>query len=525
MNKVKGVVAAGHPLTAAAAEEILRDGGNAFDAILAAHFAACVAEPVLASLAGGGYLLGQQTGKQPVLYDFFAHTPGSNRTPSPLDFHPIHADFGTVQQEFHVGLGAVAVPGSVKGMFAVQRDCCSLPMARLVEPAIRAATVGVTLNPLQALLFDIVQPIYAVTRQATENYSPAGNTDRLVQEGELLLQPDLAAAMEALGREGDRLFYEGEMAAALVNVCQQGGGYLSHADLRHYQVIRREPLQLRYRDAVLHTNPPPSSGGILIAFALAILDQFPLDNICHGSFEHLQLLAVVMEQTNAARLDYLAAQESGMAGQKRDATTQLLDQDYLDKYRTQVKGRARCLRGTSHISVMDAEGNIAAMTFSNGEGCGHLLPGTGIMLNNILGEEDLNPNGFNNWQPNQRMTSMMAPTLLQLANGKSVALGSGGSNRIRTAILQVVVNLVDFNMTPQQAVSAARIHFENGQLNIEPGFARTTVAALQQAFPAHECWSALNLFFGGVHTVEKTGNKFHGVGDPRRGGVGLVVKG
>lgn len=517
MKKTKGAVAAGHPITAAAAEEILQEGGNAFDAIVAAHFAACVVEPVLASLAGGGYLLGQPSGKQPVVYDFFAQTPGAKDTKSQLDFHPIYADFGTVKQQFHIGLGSVAVPGSVRGMFTVHRELCSLPMTRLVEPAIRAARDGVTLNHLQACIFDIVRPIYAATAEARANYSSAASAERLVEEGDVLLQPELAGALEALGREGDQLFYEGEMAAGIVELCQQGGGYLSHADLRQYHVIQREPLRVCYRDAILHTNPPPSSGGILIAFALDMLAQFPAKQTDYGSFDHLQLLATVMGQTNAARLDYLAEQERGEA-------THLLDQNYLEKYRTQVAGRARCLRGTSHISVMDGDGNTAAMTVSNGEGCGYLLPGTGIMLNNILGEEDLNPNGFHQWQPNQRMTSMMSPTLLQLATGKAVALGSGGSNRIRTAILQVVVNLVDFGMPPQQAVAVARIHYESGHLNIEPGFASETIARLQETFVDNECWAELNLFFGGVHTVEWDGEKFHGVGDPRRGGVGLVVE-
>ncbi len=516
MKKAKGAVAAGHPVTAAAAEEILRDGGNAFDAIVAAHFTACVAEPVLASLAGGGYMLGQQAGRRPVVYDFFAQTPGAKETLKPLDFHPIYADFGNVQQEFHIGLGSVAVPGSVRGMFTIHRHLCSLPMTRLVEAAIRAARGGVALNQLQASIFDIVRPIYSATAEARANYSSAANSGRLVEEGDVLLQPELADAIDALGREGDPLFYEGDMAAGMVDLCQQGGGYLSHTDLRQYQVLQREPLQIRYRDALLHTNPPPSSGGILIAFALDLLEQFPLQEIDYGSFEHLQLLATVMEQTNSARLDYLAEQQRG-------AVTHLLDQNYLQKYRAQVARRARCQRGTTHISVMDDRGNIAAMTVSNGEGCGHLLPGTGIMLNNILGEEDLNPNGFQQWHPNQRMTSMMSPALLQLPNGKAVALGSGGSNRIRTAILQVVLNLIDFGMPPEQAVMEARIHYESQHLNIEPGYSNETITRLQEAFADNECWADLNLFFGGVHTVQWDGEKFHAVGDPRRGGVGLVV--
>ena len=145
------------------------------------------------------------------------------------------------------------------------------------------------------------------------------------------------------------------------------------------------------------------------------------------------------------------------------------------------------------------------------------------MLNNMLGEQDLNPAGFHRWPVDRRMSSMMAPTVLFLPNQQTVALGSGGSNRIRSALLQVVVNLIDFDMSLDAAVDAPRIHYEAGHLSIEGGFAQETLDPICSAFADHQCWQARNLFFGGVHSVARTEEGFFGVGDPRRGGVSVGV--
>jgi gamma-glutamyltranspeptidase/glutathione hydrolase len=212
-----------------------------------------------------------------------------------------------------------------------------------------------------------------------------------------------------------------------------------------------------------------------------------------------------MADTNVARHD-------GMLN--RSARYQRL----LAEYRAAVAGHPVNNRGTTHISTIDSAGNLASMTLSNGEGCGHLLPGSGIMLNNMLGEEDLNPDGFNRWPCDVRVSSMMAPTLAYDHN-RLVAIGSGGSNRLRTAILQTLSNLIDFNMSPEIAVNAPRLHIERGHLDIEPGFEETSVAPLLQAYPQHRRWSSHNLFFGGTHTVCWDGRQFTGAGDPRRGGL------
>lgn len=515
-----GAIAAGHKNSAEAAELILRDGGNAFDAIIAAHFAACVAEPVLASLGGGGFLLAQQHNREPEIFDFFVQTPQQRRTSDELDFHPISADFGTAQQEFHIGYGAVATPGSVKGIFAIHQRHGTMPMRRLVEPAVEMARSGVVVNSFQGYIFEIVHAIFNATPDARHTFASPRAPARLVSEGELLKQPLLADTIEALAREGEPLFYQGEIAEA---ICTQQGGHLRMADFAEYQVIMRRPLALDYGDSRLYTNPPPSSGGILIAFALQLLQQMNADESLFGSAQHLGMLTHAMALTGKARIDaHLDAVDNG------DTThpdlMPLLDPDYLASYRNEIRQRAAALRGTTHISVMDRDQNIASMTLSNGEGCGHMVPGSGFMLNNMLGEEDLNPGGFHKWPANQRMTSMMSPSLLHSANGASYVLGSGGSNRIRTALLQVILNLVVFKMPLHKAVNAPRLHFENELLNIEGGFDPAVLKTLSATFPQQKVWDGHNLFFGGAHSIASGSHGFQSCGDPRRGGVGFVVE-
>ena len=189
-----------------------------------------------------------------------------------------------------------------------------------------------------------------------------------------------------------------------------------------------------------------------------------------------------------------------------------------------MAGRPRCARGTTHISVADGFGNLAAVTLSNGEGCGHAWPGTGIHLNNMLGEEDLHPDGFDAWPTDTRIASMMAPSVLELGCGRQVAFGSGGSNRIRTALLQVASKLVDHGLSAAEAVEAARLHVERGLVSIEPGFAEDAIAAAAAEGDRLNRWPDRNMFFGGVHAVERhPDGRVTGAGDPRRGGVAAVL--
>ncbi|KPJ91736.1 MAG: hypothetical protein AMJ53_10935 [Gammaproteobacteria bacterium SG8_11] len=515
--KPLGAVACGHPETAKAAELILREGGNAFDAILAAHFMACVVEPVLASLGGGGFLLAHSNDRLDIIYDFFAQTPHVPLPEGELDFYPIDANFGTTTQEFHIGLASVATPGAVKGVFKIHQDLATLPMKVLAQPAIEAARNGVPVNGFQAYILDIVSPIFSATPESRQQYQSTNHPESLIAEGERLSNPQFANLLEALVTEGSDFFYQGEIARMICDLHAAGGGQLTLKDLANYRVNLRDPVRIDYQQHQVLTNPPPSCGGTLIAFALNLLEHTNIAQYEFGSQSHLYTLAHAMRLTNEARFQAL------LTSPRDSALLHLLDADLLQQYRRKILGNLHSLRGTTHMSVMDSMGNVASMTVSNGEGCGYMIPDTGIMLNNMLGEQDLNPDGFFRWPANQRMTSMMAPTLVISPEGRKICLGSGGSNRLRTAILQVLINIIDFEENLHDAVNHPRIHFEENLLSIEAGFDAHVLPALCREFPNHKLWEQKNLFFGGVHTVTEHQSEFDGAGDLRRGGVAKVI--
>ncbi len=512
---MRGVVAAGHRLTAAAADAVLREGGNACDAAIAAFFAACVAEPVLASLAGGGFLLAREPDGRAKVFDFFTETPGRRAIAGPPDFHPVTVDFGDAQQVFHVGIGACAVPGCVRGVFEAHRALGYMPMRDLVQPAVEAARAGVEVNDMQAYIFRLVEPIY-MTASAAPLFGSSSDRGRAAQRGEIIHFHELADVIETLAIEGDGLFYRGEIARSIVRLCVEGGGYLTGEDLTRYRAVMRDPLGIDYRGARVLTNPPPSSGGALIGFGLRVLEAIDTGAYEHGGFDHLRMLAEVMRCTSLARAENLAA------GAGADLLT---GEPLIDRYRREILGRLKVSRGTTHISVIDRAGRAASMTVSNGEGCGVVIPGTGVMLNNMLGEEDINPLGLQCWTPGERMSSMMAPTLVVYPDGRLVATGSGGSNRIRTALLQVISNLVDFAMPAEDAVGCPRIHIEDRVLNVEGGIDPAVAEQLAREFPDHRIFGDRNLFFGGAHTVVSIGReRFVSAADPRRSGAGWLVE-
>lgn len=515
MKHTLGIVAAGHQETAQAASTILAEGGNAFDACLAALLTSCVAEPVLASLGGGGFLLAQPDDQDPILYDFFAHTPSRRPIPEEMDFYPIIADFGTAQQEFHIGMGSIAVPGVVRGIFSIHRGLCSMPLSVIAEPALRLARTGVRINDFQHYISTIVAPIIESSPGALSIHASPDLPDRIAPAGEVVLHEDFAGLLSTLIQEGEDLFYRGELARQLARDCQTHGSAIRLADLARYPIEIREPLSLNYRGALLHTNPAPSIGGTLIAFTLALLEQLGIDSVPHLGSEHLIYLSHAMQVTQRLRRNHNI--DSHLDA---EVSNQILSAEYIETYRKILREHAAFSRGTTQISVVDNQGNLASMTLSNGEGSGYVLPGTGIMLNNMLGEEDLNPSGFHQWPVNRRLASMMAPTLARLPNGDRVVTGSGGSNRIRSAILQVLINLIDFNLEVTEAVEAARIHLEGDLLNLEEGIPQCTIEHLIGRFPEHHIWSEKNLFFGGAHTlVCGHDGSLHGTGDSRRGGV------
>ncbi|MEM1290513.1 MAG: gamma-glutamyltransferase [Cyanobacteria bacterium P01_H01_bin.162] len=513
----RGVVAAGHPLTAEGGAALLTPGGNAFDAAIAAVMTAWVTESVLTSAGGGGFLLAHTAAGENRLFDFFTQTPRRNRLSQAPDFYPIHANFGDTVQEFHIGLGSMAVPGAIAGLLHVHDRLGQLPLAAIAEPAIHHARAGVTVTPFLAYVYTVLKPILTASKTVSSLYAPAG---QLLTAGDTLVMPALADALTQLVKEGTSFFYEGAIAQQIAQDCQTAGGYLTRTDLQQYQVIERQPLSLRYRNATVVTNPPPSSGGALIGFALKLLSQVDLHRMAYGSPEHLTSLTNVMALTNAARRQGYDNRlyEPGVAAA-------FLADEQLWPYQETLKGTVNRLGSTTHVSAIDAEGNAASVTTSNGEGSSYVIPDTAIMVNNMLGEEDLHPHGFHQWTVNQRISSMMAPTLILKDGRPRWVLGSGGSNRIRTAILQVISNALDFDMPLTDAIMAPRLHWERGTLHAEPGYAADIVARTQPAETTEAiAWQQQNMFFGGVNAVacDETG-AMHGAGDLRRGGAVAIA--
>ncbi len=499
---LQGGVASGHPQVTEAAGAILRAGGNAFDAVVAAGFASAVVEPALTSLGGGGFLLARTAWGQALLFDFFVDMPGQGLQPHALEPHflPVTVQFPGSEQIFNIGLGSAAVPGVLRGYLHIHRRLGRLPLPEILAPAIHLAREGVALNAKQAYFLQLLTPIMTLTATGRDLFMLQGRTPI---EGDVLHNQDLAAFLETLPFDGEREFYEGGLAQRIAADMRDNGGLLTSADLAACRVIERAPLPVDYRGHRLLTNPPPSFGGSLLALSLRLLEAREVAALGFGSPAHLALLAAVMQEVDHRRAEgYLSPADLGQPGLSQS----------LERVRT-ASG------GTTHISVCDNEGNAASMTTSNGEGSGYFVPSTGIMLNNMMGEDDLHPEGFHVSPPGLRVSSMMSPSLLLAGDRLRLALGSGGSKRIRTALLQVISHVADFDMSPQAAVEAPRLHWDGSDLQIEPGFPDATLAALASRWPIN-VWTEKNVYFGGVHAVAPTGD---GAGDPRRGGSAATI--
>ena len=470
------MVAAGHPATVAAAVDVLRAGGNAYDAAVAAGFASGVAEPCLSSLGGGGFLLARTAGGEEVVFDFFVDTPGRGRSPdAPPALVPVTLHFPGADQVFHVGHGSVAVPGCLAGFLHVHRRLGRLPLSEVLAPAIALARDGVVLGPQQAGVVRLLEPILTASNEGRRRFLIDGE---VLGAGSSLENAPLARFLTALADGTLSGFDDPDLARAIAADMAASGGAVTAEDLAAYRVVERPPLVAHHRGARVVTNPPPSFGGTLVLRALEVL-----------------------------------AAGDAPAGDDGAALVRLVD--VLDEVtRHHTASQPVSTQGTTHVSIADQQGNLAAMTVSNGSCSGVYLPGTGVMANNIMGEEDLHPAGFHHAEPGVRVGSMMAPTVVRPPDGDPVALGSGGSERIRSALTQVLLALLVDGRDLEAAVHAPRLHWDGSTVQAEPGFPPDALAVLAQHRPVN-VWRDRDLYFGGVHAVCPSGAR---VGDPRRGG-------
>ena len=396
----------------------------------------------------------------------------------------------------------------------------SLPWATLLEPAIELARSGLELTRQQAYLHALLDLILRHTEEGREIYGPGG--ERLVA-GDRLVMGDLARTLEVLRDRGAQELYTGEVGQQIAADQAERGGTITLEDLAAYRVIHRRPIGADFRSQRFLSNPPPSSGGVLIAFGLRLLDRLELGGPA-GSAGALAALAEVMREQGRARGGSFGTDlfRGGLAAR-------LLADGSVDAALERIEARvparpeAPAAHGTTHISAVDARGNAASLTASTGAGSGVIVPGTGIHLNNMLGEYDLNPPGRDG-RPGTRMTSMMAPSLVVENERPRLVVGSAGSLRLRGAIMQIVVNAAGHGFGVEDAIRAPRVHLDEDHLHCEGGTEPAVVDELERAGYDVVRWRRPNLYFGGAAAVEfLEDGTLAAAGDPRRGGHGVVV--
>lgn len=455
-------VAGGHKDTVESASNILKEGGNAFDAAIAGVFASMSCEYLYTGAASGGAMLVKKNGFSADIIDFFVETPPIN--PSKVkDFKAINADFGDTKQEFNIGAGSVGIPGTLPGLIHIHKEYGSLPFSVLVEQALDLSKKGCLISKNQEYLSEVLSPIISSSKVLESLFIKDGS---LLKEGDLFINTEFASFLDQFLYEDATTFYRHEVCPLFYNSFKEGG-IIELKNLQEYTPKKRVPLELKYRGHQIFMNPEPSTGGTLI----------------NAGLKQLSGLDVVSKQDIEGALHKIK---------------KFKDQDMVGS--------------TTHLSVIDKENNVASVTTTNGVGAGFTVPGTGIMPNNMLGEKHLNINGFHNWKSQQRIPSNICPTLIVDKNNNLTTLGSAGSSRIISATMSVISNLLNNEMSLKRSISKSRIHLEGDTLHCEPSDGHPEYKTENVVI-----WEAKNMYFGGVNAC----SSFDSVGDERRSGVSV----
>jgi gamma-glutamyltranspeptidase/glutathione hydrolase len=492
-----GAIASGCPYSAQVGSDILAAGGNAIDAVLGAALVCSFTLPTMTGLGGGGVLT-MRMGDELATCDFFAALPGLGHVGTKIEPEVIVVPFEGVRLPFKVGTASVAVPGYISGIWAVHERYGRMPLAEVAAPAIHLARTGISVTEAQHRTYSLLE---ATFRRTPETWALIGHRDHVLEEGDTLRNPPLAQFLDALIDEGPDLFYRGDVAKRIEEVTD---GYVTGRDLAEYAPAWDRPLSLRYRRSTVHTLGRPSFNGALLLRALAELESAEVP--AYEEVEYWSRIADAMRSSEVLRTP--------------DFESQVFDDGFLGGV------AANCPGGnTLHISAVDADHNAVGLTTTVGEGAGFAIPGTGIVLNNFLGEGDIFPDHVTH-VPGRRMMTGMAPTLVEDEAGGILALGSAGSARIRSAILQVIVHVIDSGLDLEPAVLAPRVHPDGDTIYIEShGRTPEQVEALHvlgtEAIMTYE----VGFFFGGVQAArwDPVHGFTAGAETERRGGAALVL--
>ncbi len=496
MKQPKGYVAAGHEDTVRVAAEVLRAGGNAIDASIAALFMTFLSEPCMSSVGGGGFAnirLADGTSK---VLDFFCQTPSSKGEGSSLDFYPFTIDFGDSSEEFHIGMASQGVPGTIKAAFAMHEWQGTMPMQELAYLTIKGSKEGVPVDAFQAMDFIMLEKMLEVDPRSREIYFRNG---KLLEKGDLTFMPALGDFLDFITREGPDEFYKGEIASTITRHNKERGGLLTYDDMAGYDTRWVDPIEIAYKGKTVLTTPYPSLGGALIAVGMGEMGKkngtHPLHTAPYIEEIYECLHAMNLAKADPDRLFEIAGSYGNVSLNPKWGST-------------------------THFNILDGNGNAVSMTLSNGEGSGYVIPGTDNIMNNMLGEAALMPKGFFSWNEKSRLNSLMTPTLVVGENGTIETItGTGGAGRIPLSIFQVL-DYLSYGIDAQEAVDAPRMYLFGNHLDIEPGYQDNP------NLPGNvivKTWEGKNMFFGGVHTIHKTTNGYVPIGDSRRFGIAETV--
>jgi len=477
---------------------VLKAGGNAVDAAVAVAFALAVTYPRAGNLGGGGFLLVRLADGRKSFVDFREQAPAAASRDMYLD-----AD-GHVTRDSLVGWRAAGVPGTVRGLELAHRKYGSKPWAQLVAPAIRLATQGFPLSHGEA---ETLREHADTLKRFTDSKRIFLRNGRYYQKGQRLRQPELAATLRRIAATQGRDFYEGATARRLAREMESHGGLVTLADLSGYQAVERVPLEGSYKGYGVITSPPPSAGGIGLVQMLAMLEGSGPEgsNYAHngwGAASTIHYIAEVMRRFYADRSEFLGDPDFSQIPVKG-----LLDPRYIAERRASIDperatpsesirpGEPRPYESdqTTHFSIVDAAGNAVSLTYTLNEnyGSGVTVPGLGFLLNDEMDDFTSKPGvpnlyGLIQGEPNaiaprKRPLSAMTPTIITKDGQPFLILGAPGGSRITTGVLQVILNVIDFQMNAQQALDAPRFHHQwlPDMLRVEDGFPPETLAQLE----------------------------------------------
>jgi len=521
-----GMVVADEPLAADVGVAVLKNGGNAIDAAVAVGFALAVTHPFAGNLGGGGFMLVRFADGRSTFIDFRERAPERATRDMYLDAQ------GNPTQDSVDGWRAVGVPGSVRGFELAQSKYGTQRWDALIAPAIELATKGYALSYKSAELLRNAHnlpndPVSKRIFQKGGSYYDAG---------EVLVQPELAATLKRIAASGAREFYEGGTAHRLASEMAAHGGLLTLADLQKYQAVERTPLSGAYRGLSILTAPLPSSGGIGILQMLGMLEGSGYGKAGPGAASTIHYTAEVMRRFFADRSQYL-----GDSDFVKIPVKGLLDPAYIHERRASIdsdhatpsdqlnpgKPSGREGTETTHYSIIDAAGNAVAVTYTlnNGYGSGVTVPGLGFLLNDEMDDFTAKPNMPNMFgliqgeanaiQPGKRPLSAMTPTIVVRDGKPFMVLGAPGGPRITTAVLQVLLNVIDFRMNVQDAVDAPRFHhqWKPDKLYLEPGISPDTVALLEDM--GHQVDYSPGIVLARINAILSDGGWLQGAADTR----------